>query len=125
MQIPKALIDRYLKAITAGRAVNMPDPLSDLSHFDADIRTMRSRALRAGHLDWLRLSIDALLARPEGRISAFAGLRYPFNDEDLVAVLSRAYDMIWPDQPRSEPGDELDLEFADIDAEAWLQHYAR
>ena len=119
MKIRKELIAGYLRLLTQGRGVNAPDPMSDLAQFDADIRSMRRRAVRDGNLDWLRLSLDSLIADPDGRISQFAGQQYPFADAELVALFRRAFEMIWPEEPLSEPGDEAELEFAEMSAEEW------
>ncbi|EDZ46254.1 hypothetical protein RBY4I_1466 [Rhodobacterales bacterium Y4I] len=119
MKIRKELIAGYTRLLTMGRAVNAPDPMADLSQFDADIRAMHKRARNEGNLDWLRLALDSLIANPRGRIGQFAGQQYPFDEAELQALFRRAYGMIWPDQPLSEPGDEADLEFVDMSAEEW------
>ncbi|MBQ4824221.1 hypothetical protein J4729_06610 [Leisingera sp. HS039] len=119
MKIRKELIAGYTRLLTMGRAVNAPDPMADLAQFDADIRSMHKRAYKEGNLDWLRLALDSLIARPAGRISQFAGQQYPFDDAELQALFRRAYGMIWPDQPLSEPGDEADLDFVEMSAEDW------
>lgn len=119
MKIRKELIAGYTRLLTMGRAVNAPDPMADLSQFDADIRAMHRRAHKEGNLDWLRLALDALIANPRGRIGEFAGQQYPFSDAELQELFRRAYGMIWPDQPLSDPGDEADLEFVDMSAEDW------
>ncbi|MBY6055527.1 hypothetical protein [Leisingera daeponensis] len=119
MKIRKELIEGYTRLLTMGRAVSAPDPMADLSQFDADIRAMHKRAYKEGNLDWLRLALDSLIAGPEGRISQFAGQQYPFSDRELEALFRRAFGMIWPDQPLSEPGDEADLEFVEMSAEEW------
>lgn len=119
MKIRKEMIAGYLRFLTQGRAVNMPDPMSDLSNFDADIRSMRASAERDGNMNWLRLALDALIADPGGRIDQFAGQQYPFDDMELVEIFSRAYKILWPDEELSEPGEELELEFADMSVEEW------
>ncbi|WP_027259467.1 MULTISPECIES: hypothetical protein [Leisingera] len=119
MKIRKELIAGYLRLLTMGRAVNAPDPMADLAQFDADIRSMHKRAYKEGNLDWLRLALDSLIASPAGRIGQFAGQQYPFDDAELQALFRRAYGMIWPDQPLSEPGDEADLDFVEMSAEDW------
>ncbi|KUP90606.1 hypothetical protein [Tritonibacter horizontis] len=119
MKIRKEMIAQYIRLLTTGRAVNAPDPMSDLSNFDADIRTMHKRAYQDGNLDWLRLALDALIADPSGRIEEFAGLQYPFDERDLVAIFRHAHEMIWPDRSLSEPGDEAELEFVDMSPEDW------
>ncbi|NSY38568.1 hypothetical protein [Leisingera sp. ANG59] len=119
MKIRKELIEGYTRLLTMGRAVNAPDPMADLAQFDADIRAMHKRAHKEGNLDWLRLALDALIATPDGRIGQFAGQQYPFSDPELEALFRRAYGMIWPGQPLSEPGDEADLEFVEMSAEEW------
>jgi hypothetical protein len=119
MRMHRELIKHYLKKLTMGRGINNPDPLEDFSNFDGDINGMRRDALADGNLDWLRLSLDALIARPGGRIQDFAGQQYPFSDAELVALLSYAFARIWPDVPLSEPGEEADLEFVDMSNEDW------
>ncbi|NVK15433.1 MAG: hypothetical protein HWE35_14790 [Rhodobacteraceae bacterium] len=119
MKIRKELIDGYLRLLTMGRAANAADPMAETGKMDADIRTMRRRALNEGNLDWLRLSMEALINDPQGRISQFSGHRYPYDDAELVTLFRRAYGMIWPDQPLAEPGDEADLEFVEMSAEEW------
>ncbi|AHD00356.1 hypothetical protein [Leisingera methylohalidivorans] len=119
MKIRKELIAGYTRLLTMGRAVNAPDPMADLAQFDADIRSMHKRAYKEGNLDWLRLALDSLIANPRGRIGQFAGQQYPFDEAELQALFRRAYGMIWPDQPLSEPGDEADLDFVEMSAEDW------
>lgn len=119
MKVRKELIDQYLRLLTMGRAASTPDPMSDLSQFDADIRSMHKRAAKDGNLDWLRIALDTLIARPEGRIGMFAGQQFPFSDAELQRVFKRAFENIWPDQTLSRPGEDADLEFAGMDAEDW------
>ncbi|MCT4580130.1 MAG: hypothetical protein N4A35_01825 [Flavobacteriales bacterium] len=124
MKIRKELVNQYLRDLTtSGRAVNYPDPMSDLANFDADIRTMRKRLYKDGYLEdennLIRLCLDDLISRPNKRISEFAGMAYPFNDNELVAIFKRAYETIWPEATLSDPFDEPLFEFVDMSAEDW------
>lgn len=44
------------------RAVNFPDPVSNFSNFDADIRTMHKQVYKDGNLDDLRLYLCDLFS---------------------------------------------------------------
>jgi hypothetical protein len=119
MKIHRELIKLYLKKLTMGGGINAPDPLADLSNFNADIRSMQREARADGNLDWLRLSMDALIANPRGRIQEFAGQQYPFSDTELVTLFTYAFQRIWPDIALSEPGAEADLEFVQMTNDEW------
>jgi hypothetical protein len=119
MKMNRELIKFYLHKLTMGRGVNGDDPMSDLGNSKGDIRTMQSAAAANGDLDWLRLSMDALIAKPRGRIQAFAGMQYPLTDDELVDLFSYAYGRIWPSEALSEPGNEVELEFVDMSDAEW------
>lgn len=124
MKVRKELIHSYLRNITNGRAVNMEDPMSDLSNFDADVRSMRRAVRLDNDENWLRLSMDALIANPAGRIEQFSGYQFPFNERELVELFTYAYKMIWPEEEISMPGQELDFEFVDMSKEDWAVYTA-
>lgn len=119
MKMNRELIKFYLQKVTMGRGVNADDPMSDVGNFKGDIRTMQSAAAAEGDLDWLRLSLDALIANPAGRIQDFAGMQYPFTDDELVELFTYAFQRIWPDETISAPGEEAVLEFVDMTDEEW------
>jgi hypothetical protein len=119
MKIRKQMIDGYLRNLTMGRAANMSAPLSDLTQFDPDIRAMHRDALLDGNLEWLRLSLESLLANPRGRIGAFTGALYPFDDAELEAIFRHAHAQIWPDRTVPDLGDEADLEFVEMSRDDW------
>ena len=105
--------------MTDGRAVNGDDPVSNWSNFDADIESMRVQALRNGNMDWLRWSMDALIANPDDRIEQFKGFQYPFNKRELVELFTHAFQIIWPEEKISAPGEEVDIDFVDMTKEEW------
>jgi len=119
MDIHRDLIKAYIRKLTLGRGSAAPDPFADITLFQNDVQTMKSAAERAGDLEWLRLSMDALIANPDGRIDQFVGQGYPFSDEEMVALLTYAYTTIWPDHEISEPGYEAPLDFVDMTDETW------
>ena len=63
--------------------------------------------------------MDALIADPGGRIGQFAGPQYPFNERQMVALFTYAFETIWPDEELSMPGMEAELEFVDMSKEDW------
>lgn len=119
MKIRKQMIDGYLRNLTMGRAASAPDPMAETALIDADIRSMHREALIDDNLDWLRLSIEALLADPSGRIGAFAGVQYPYDEGEIRTLLQRAHAAIWPDRTVPEPGDEAELEFVEMSRDDW------
>jgi hypothetical protein len=112
------LIKGYLRLLMMGRGMSAPDPMADLSKFDADLAEMRRRAEAEGNLEWLRLSIDALAARPEGRVQRFVGV-FPLRDAEVVTLLRHAHARLWPDQAMSAPGTEAPLEFVTMSDAEW------
>lgn len=94
--LPHTMIADYIRVLTCGRAGATPDPPTAIDALDADIRTLRRRAHRAGDLPWLRAAFFSLIADPDGRIDAFVGPQYPYSDAEMVALLRRAYATLWP-----------------------------
>lgn len=121
MQISRDLMKSYFRILTLGRGSVEPDPMADLSLFDTDAIAMRDAAETAGDLEWLRLSMDALIANPTGRIDQFVGQGYPYSNADMVALMTHAYKLIWPEHALSDPGDEASFEFVDMTEEAWAR----
>ncbi|MEM1428537.1 MAG: hypothetical protein AAGG09_03665 [Pseudomonadota bacterium] len=119
MKLSLEVIKSYTRNLTMGRGASAPDPMSDLSQFNADAATMAREAAIAGDLVWLKIALDALIANPDGRIGQFAGQQYPFNEPDLVRLFSHAYHRIWPGDTLSAPGDEADVTFEVMSDEDW------
>ncbi len=111
MKIDRDLIKGYLDYITITEPPSQEDPLADLSHFDQAIDDMAGYARDADDLDILRVAMDTVIAAPEGQIAAFEGPLYPYTHTELVRLFEYAYGRIWPDEPLSVPGTELDIEF--------------
>lgn len=124
MKIPADLIRHYLRPLVTGRGASEPDPMADLDNFNGDIHEMRRRAAAAGDLEVLRLALVSLALSPAGRIGAFAGTLYPFNDGDLARVLRHALERAWPDDPLPEPGAEVPVDLADIPEDEWRRSQA-
>ncbi|WP_372576487.1 hypothetical protein [Ruegeria hyattellae] len=119
MRMHRDMIRKYTRKLTQGAGASAPDPMSDLSRFDLDILGVQRAAEADGNTDWLRLSLDALITDPTGRINIFAGQGYPFSDAQLVELFTYAFHKIWPDAMLSEPGNELVMEFERMTDEEW------
>ena len=119
MRMHREMIKRYTTHLTSGIGVTEEDPMADLSNFDRDILSMAAEAKRDGNLDWLRLSLDALVANPAGRIKLFADYVYPFSEEELRRLFAYAFLKIWPDEEISVLGSEANLKFVAMTDEEW------
>ncbi len=119
MKVNAHLIDRYIWRLTNSAVASQDDPMEDLSDYEPEINDMLRSAREAGDEDILRLSIDALLANPAGRITDFNGGVYAYDEEDMVALLTHACAHAWPDAMRSLPGEEPQIEFVPMSDEEW------
>ena len=119
MKMHREMIKRYTRHLTSGMGVAEDDPMADLAQFDRDIHSMAAQARSEGNLDWLRLSLDALVANPGDRLRLFADFVYPFTEAELRTLFAYAFQQTWPDQELSEPGEEADLDFVGMSDEEW------
>ncbi|NIZ14726.1 hypothetical protein [Phaeobacter sp. HF9A] len=119
MHMNRDLIQAYIRKLTIGVGSAASDPFADITLFDNDVHSMKMAAERAGDLEWLRLSLDALIANPRGRIGQFVEQGYPYSDDEMVTLLTYAYQKIWPDHKISDPGEEAALEFVEMSDETW------
>lgn len=120
MKVNYYVVRQYLSWLTGGRGASNPETIDDWQTYEADMDAMIDAARRNGDEDLLRLSIDALVAAPAGRIDAFVGQVYAFSDDDLVALLTYAHNYIWPDRTMSAPGEGPDLEFVPMSDAEWV-----
>jgi len=125
MKINSRLIERYLSIVTESRMSMMPNPARDLTAYDGPIDAMGEAAAAENNEDILRLSIDALIALPEGRLSQFAGDTYRWPNEEFVPLLTHAYERLWPDEPLSPPGAEPEIEFIPMTRQEWTAYSGR
>ena len=119
MKINRHVIQKYIWLLTNGVAASAEDPMADLSAFEREIEMMKRQAVEAGDELLLKMSIDALLARPEGRIQQFNGQVYGFREDQMEELLAHAFSTAWPDEERSPPGEGADLEFVPMSDEEW------
>ncbi|WP_420002498.1 hypothetical protein [Arenibacterium sp. LLYu02] len=113
------LIKSYIRRMTIGAGSAASDPFADITLFDPDIRAMQVAAEAAGDLNWLRLSMDALIADPKGRIGRFVEQGYPYSEAEMVTLFTYAYGKIWPEATISAPGEEARLNFVEMSEAAW------
>jgi hypothetical protein len=125
MKVNSRLIERYLSIVTESRVSMMEDPARDLTSYDGPIDEMGEAARADDNDDLLRLSIDALIAHPEGRLSQFAGNTYRWPNEEFVPLLTHAYEQLWPDDPLSPPGAEPEIEFVPMTSAEWAAYTGR
>ncbi|MCG7627756.1 hypothetical protein MHM88_08065 [Epibacterium sp. MM17-32] len=119
MKINYYVVRRYLSWLTEGRAASDPDRLDDWENYEPDMDQMIREAREAGDEVLLKRSLDSLIADPDGRIDAFAGQVHGFDEDDLVALFTAAFDYLWPDEMLSEPGAGPALEFVPMSDEEW------
>ena len=119
------LIEKYLTMVTESRAAMLDDPAGDLTAYDSAIDRMRAAAAAGGDDDLLRLSIEALIAQPDGRLFRFAGHSYRWPNDEFVPLLEHAYMRMWPDEERSPPGAEPEIEFVPMTPEEWAAYSGR
>jgi len=71
---------------------------------------MRLLAEQFGDLEALKLAFEYLLSHPEIDASAFAGDRYPYDDDEVREIVRYARATIWPDAgPVPERGPDVRL----------------
>lgn len=119
MKVNYYAVQKYLSWLTGGRAASNPDTIDEWETYEADMDAMIDEARKNGDEDLLRLSIDSLVASPEGRIDEFAGQVYGYSDDDLVDLFTYAFEYIWPDHAMSAPGYGPDFEFVPMSDEEW------
>jgi hypothetical protein len=125
MKVNSLLIEKYLSMVTESRMAMMEDPASDLTGYDDAIDNMGAAAKAAGDERLLRVCIDALIANPEGRLFRFAGSAYRWPNDEFVALLTYAFERLWPGREPSFPGDEADIEFVPMSTEEWDAYNGR
>ena len=124
MKVSLSVVRGYLSSLTEGRGASSPDTIDDWDTYEMDMDAMIADARAAGDEDLLRLAIDSLVADPEGRIDAFVGQVYAFDDEELSDLFSHAFAYIWPDEVMSEAGEGPAMEFVPMSDEEWAARRA-
>ncbi|MFN3971699.1 MAG: hypothetical protein ACK4GO_06165 [Gemmobacter sp.] len=119
MKINSHAVERYVWMLTNGIAASRSDPMEELTGYDYEIDLMIAAAREAGEEELLRRSVDSLLSDPEGRIGMFSGQVHGFRDDEMVDLLTHAYERIWPDLPRSLPGEAPAMEFVPMTDAEW------
>ena len=127
MKINSIIIEKYLSIITESRAALLENPAEDLSAYDDAIDKMLVAARAEENDDLLRISIDALIAFPKGVLHEFAGSVYRWPNKEFLALLTHAYQRLWPDMPLSEPevGEVPTVEFVAMTSEEWAMRSGR
>ena len=125
MKVNSVLIEKYLSMVTESRMAMMEDPVEDLNGYDSAIDSMGAAARAAGDEKLLRVSIDALIASPEGRLYRFAGSAYRWPNDEFIQLLTHAYERIWPGRELSFPGEEADIDFVAMSSEEWAAYNGR
>lgn len=119
MRLRKGMVADYLGYITSTSLVDPGDVTEDMSVYDESISAMAANARYDGNLEKLRLAIDALVSKPDGRLGQFRNFGYPFTEDQLAAILRYAYASIWPDAHMSGPGEAAPIELVEATEEEW------
>jgi hypothetical protein len=122
MKINSRLIERYLSVVTESRVSMMENPARDMTAYDGPIDEMGEAARAEDNEDLLRIAIDALIAKPTGRLSLFTGQTYRWPNEEFVQLLNHAYERLWPEESLSLPGAEPEVEFVSMTASEWAAY---
>lgn len=125
MKVNYYVIQRYITMLTEGRMASDPDVIGDWEMFEPEMEEMVTAARADDDEDLLRLSIDALVADPEGRVDEFVGQVHGFTEEDMVELLTHAFEHIWPDALMSLPGEGPVMEFVPMSDAEWAARRGR
>ncbi len=111
MRVSKKLIRGYLRYLTSIELEDVEDPLADMSVFHSSIDAMAHAAQTDGMSDTLQLSLNFMISNPSDTLPDFRGSGYPFAEGELVAILDYTCRRIWPDDPVSNLGEAMPVEF--------------
>lgn len=92
-----------------------------LNEYKRDVHDMKLHAITDGNLEWLKLSMASLLSKPKGkgRISSFTSLVYPYSEEELIELLTYAFNIIWPGELITQLSEINDIDFVNMTEEEW------
>lgn len=119
MKVNSHVIEKYIWLITNGVAASAENPMDNLENFDREIEMMKKQAEAAGDEELLKMSLDSLIANPNGRIQMFNGQVFGFRVDQMVELLTYVFRYVWPEEELSLPGDGVDLEFVPMSDEEW------
>jgi hypothetical protein len=119
MKISKPMVRYFLSYVTSGYFNHHDVHPDTVEGYQECVPNIQKLATKTGDLPWLRLAFEYLLAHPEIDTEPFAGLRYPYDDEEVRDILRFLWRNLWTDrQPR--PADQLPpVELAEMDADSW------
>ena len=110
IEIPSHMLHHYLQNVTVAYFDPEHFPPDDVSGYASCIMNMRLLAEQFGDLEALKLAFEYLLSHPEIDASAFAGDRYPYDDDEVREIVRYARATIWPDAgPVPERGPDVRL----------------
>jgi len=119
MKVNSHVIEKYIWLITNGVAASAENPMDNLENFDREIEMMKKQAEAAGDEELLKMSLDSLIANPNGRIQKFNGQVFGFREDQMVELLTYVFHYVWLEEELSLPGDGVDLEFVSMSDEEW------
>ncbi len=125
MKVNSRLIAKYLEMVTESYRAYHDDPGENVSDYDAAIDGMGAAARAAGDDDLLRISLDALIAGPTSQLGEFTGSAYSWPSEELIPLLTHAYERLWPEDPVSMEGFGPDVVFEAMSSEEWAAYSGR
>ncbi|WP_224248812.1 hypothetical protein [Hyalangium gracile] len=119
MRIPRSMLDYYLDNVTVGFFNDHDSPPDDLSGYHDDVMIMRQKAVRHGDMEFLRLGLGYLLSTPGIDHESWGGGRYPFDAEEVRAIIEYAYQTLWPGAPLPSRDELSQVELVSMPLEEW------
>ena len=125
MKVNFYVIRRYLSWLTEGRGASNPETIDDWETYELDMDAMIRDARENGDEVLLKRAIDSLAADPTGRVDEFIGQVHGFGDDDMVDLLTHAFEYLWPGEMLSAPGEGPKMEFVPMSDEEWAARLGR
>ncbi|MBQ0958162.1 hypothetical protein KAK06_04265 [Ideonella sp. 4Y11] len=120
MKLSNTMLRGYLRRIALGYLGRSDEPSEDPADFDASIDEVRLAAEAAGDLPWLKLGLDHLLTTPGIRLRDYCGDQFPYTEHALYDLFLHTWQVLWPDEPLSAPGEGALLELEEMPTAQWV-----
>lgn len=120
MKLSNTMLRGYLRRIALGYLGRSDEPPEDPSEFDASIDEVRLAAEAAGDMPWLKLGLDHLLTAPGVRLRDYSGGQFPYTEHALYDLFLHAWQVLWPGESLSVPGEGAQLELEEMQPEDWV-----
>jgi hypothetical protein len=117
MRISNWFIRDYLDLVTICWFDHHELPPDSLDEYDRLVVQMRTAATAREELDLLRTCFAAVLNDATIDCSKLGNGRYPFDDQEVRAIIAHAYRVLWPHLPFPPAAESV--EFYELPHEQW------